>query len=265
MKLKTSNLITLLFFLVLIAVMVLIMCFRESPSGSVSEVTDDSLYYQSVVSGEARDGAGTAYAMQTTANTAASPNKTVSMDDALFIGDSRTVGIAEYAGIDGADFFSDVGMGVNNIYNKKVSVASVGDVTLDELLKAKKYGKIYIMLGVNDVGYDFEQTVTKYRELLDAICQAQPDAVIFLQANLHVTKSRSDTDSVVNNGAINSLNAAIASLADGSKIFYIDANPVFDDSSGALAADTSGDNTHLYAKYYKQWGDWIVAQSAYYL
>ena len=36
----------------------------------------------------------------------------VPMNDALFIGDSRTVGLMEYSGISEADFFCSVGMSV---------------------------------------------------------------------------------------------------------------------------------------------------------
>ena len=54
---------------------------------------------------------------------------------------------------------------------------------------------------------------------------------------------------VINNTAINSLNSELSKLADGKKVFYIDANPVFDDADGNLSADKTQDNAHLYAKF----------------
>ena len=98
------------------------------------------------------------------------------MDDALFIGDSRTVGLCEYGEIPGADFFADVGMNVFNIYKKTVSVPTVGKVTLTQLLTNKKYGKIYIMLGINEIGYPFDSLIAKYKELLDFVSEKQPGA-----------------------------------------------------------------------------------------
>ncbi len=186
----------------------------------------------------------------------------VSMEDALFIGDSRTVGLCEYAEIGGADFFANVGMSVYNIHNKPVSVPSVGKVTLSDLLQNKKYGKIYIMLGINEVGYDLCKTVDKYSELIAFIQERQTDARIFIQANLCVTKSRSDTDQVINNTAIRALNTALSKLADGKKIFYLDVNTLFNDGSGNLPSDKSADSAHLYGKYYLEWGQWIVRQTA---
>lgn len=188
-------------------------------------------------------------------------DKPVSMDDALFIGDSRTVGLSEYAGIEGADFYANVGMSVYNLQEKAIPVPTVGKVTLEELLSEKQYGKIYVMLGINEMGYGFDQTIAKYKSLVEYIEEKQPDAVVFVQANLHVTKSRSDGDSVINNQAINRFNKAVSEIADGKKVFYLDANSVFDDSEGNLSADKSGDNTHLFAKCYIEWGEWIISQT----
>lgn len=185
-----------------------------------------------------------------------------SMKNSLFIGDSRTVGLMEYGGIEDADFFCTVGMSVYNIHKKPVSVNNVGKVTLTELLNNKKYDKIYIMLGINEIGYEFNSIVNKYTELIEFIETKQPDAVIFIQANLHVTKSRSDDDKVINNNAINRLNSELSKLADNKNKFYIDANPLFDDENGCLSADKSEDGAHILAKYYKEWGNWIIKQTA---
>lgn len=187
-----------------------------------------------------------------------------SMEDALFIGDSRTVGIMEYAGLNEATFFCDTGMSVFNVRKDRISVPSIGKVTLDELLAEKKYGKIYIMLGINELGYEFDSIVDKYSELIDFVKNTQPDAAVFLQANLHVSKKRSDSDKVINNAAINKLNTELSKIADDKKIFYLDANVLFDDGNGNLDAGKTQDQAHLLGKYYAEWGDWIRSESANY-
>lgn len=111
------------------------------------------------------------------ADTAAPKEENISMGDALFIGDSRTVGLMEYAQMADADFFANTGMSVFNIHKKPVSVPQVGKVTLTELLNHKKYDKIYIMLGINEIGYNADNTVEKYRELLAFIQEKQPNAI----------------------------------------------------------------------------------------
>lgn len=189
------------------------------------------------------------------------PVTPASMENTLFIGDSRTVGLSEYAQMEGAEFFATVGMSVCEIDKSKVSVPNVGKVTLSELLENQSYDRIYVMLGINELGYPFEQLVKKYGDFIQYLQNAQPDSTIFILANLHVTKSRSDREKVINNPAINSFNEAISGFADNEHIFYLDANCIFDDADGALAEEKSGDTAHPLAKNYQEWGKWIAEQT----
>ena len=180
----------------------------------------------------------------------------------LFIGDSRTEGLMEYGGIKNADFFANTGMSVYNVSKKKLSVPKVGKVTLDILLSKKKYDRIYLMMGVNEGGYNFDKTVSKYKALVKYIMKKQPKAKVILQANIHVTKERSDKDKYINNKRINNFNKAISKIADKKKIFYIDDNVLFDDKSGNLDKKKTADDAHPYAKYYEQWGQWIIDKTS---
>lgn len=178
--------------------------------------------------------------------------------NALFIGDSRTVGIAEYSGITEADFFAFTGMSVYTAFKKESAVGSWQKGTLlADALQARQYDRVYLMLGVNELGYNFQKTVERYGEMVQQIRELQPDAYLILEASLHVTKKRSDTDSTFNNSNIDRMNQAQAAFADGEHIFFIDVNPAFDDETGALNQDYTFDNTHPYGKYYSKWADWL--------
>lgn len=178
--------------------------------------------------------------------------------NALFIGDSRTVGIAEYSGITEADFFAFTGMSVYTALKKESSVGSWKKGTLlADALQARQYDRVYLMLGVNELGYNFQKTVERYGEMVQQIRELQPDAYLILEASLHVTKKRSDTDATFNNSNIDRMNQAQAAYADGEHIFFIDVNPAFDDETGALNQDYTFDNTHPYGKYYSKWADWL--------
>lgn len=276
---KKANLLTFLFLCFLVVGVILYMFFKKDsevdsivqsdkissvPSVSASEQSksDKDKNVSSVQSTKTFENESSEIQTSKTQTSETKPIPNISMNDMLFIGDSRTVGIMEYAGINDADYFCAVGMSVYNVGKKTVSVPNVGKVTLTELLNRKKYDKIYIMLGINEVGYKLESTVKKYGELLDFIKSRQNDAVIFIQANLHVTKKLSDKDKVVNNIAIDRLNTEFSKFADGKTEFYLDANVLFDDKNGGLDSDKSEDSTHLYAKYYKEWGKWIIKQTA---
>ena len=178
-------------------------------------------------------------------------------DDALFIGDSRTVGISEYGDLNNAIFFANTGMSVYNVFEKNVSVPQVGKLKLEQLLTYKKFGKIYIMLGINELGYNQEKTLKKYKDLLKFIQEKQSNAIIYIEANLHVTAERSNKDKTINNININKINNEISQLADNEKIFFIDVNEKFDDENGNLSSNYTQDNVHIYAKYYKEWSEWL--------
>lgn len=178
-------------------------------------------------------------------------------NDALFIGDSRTVGLKEYSGLEGASFFATSGMSVYNYAEETAEISGVGKVTLEELIEKKQYGKIYVMLGINELGYDRQKTADRYKRLLDKIHEKQPEAIIYIQANLHVSASRSSSDKIYNNKNINLYNEKLSAFADNKDFFYIDINEVFDDANGNLDAQYTSDNAHILGKYYQVWGDWF--------
>ena len=182
------------------------------------------------------------------------------LDDALFIGDSRTVGLQSYSDIANADFFCTVGMNVFKIHNEKATVDGVS-TDLKTLLSSKKYGKIYIMLGINELGYNRNTAFNKFKELVDTVLTYQPDAIVFVQANIHVGAERSAKDKIINNTGINEFNSMLTSLENKQNIFYIDVNPLYDDASGNLSTTYSSDGIHLYAKYFSVWKDFILSKA----
>lgn len=182
-------------------------------------------------------------------------------DDALFIGDSRTVGLSDYGDLGNAEVFADNGMSVYKIWKTDVTLKSGDKSKLEDVLKKKPYGKIYIMLGINELGYDFDQTVETYTEFIEDVHRMQPSAIIYIEGNMHVTKEKGAGSKFFNNERINEFNAATRKLADNSTIFYIDANEYFDDAEGNLAKEYTGDGTHIYAKHYAEWVDWILTKA----
>ncbi len=182
-------------------------------------------------------------------------------EDALFIGDSRTVGIKEYGGIDGADFFATEGLSVYSIYVQNILIDGEGEVSIKALLQNKTYGKIYIMMGINELGHKLSDNAKAYKKLVDMIRKYQPEAIIYIQANLHVSASLSKSDDTFNNKRIDNYNSMLAGIADNRSIFYIDANELFDDADGGLGKEYTSDDIHIMGKYYGDWGAWIAQKA----
>lgn len=181
-------------------------------------------------------------------------------NDAVFLGDSRTLGIADYAGLDGADFFCDNGMTIYKLLEDTgVTYQKTGKkVDLKKALQEKHYGKIYIMLGMNELGYgDTRMYLRQYLKVLNQLREWQPEAVIYIMANLHVSRGKNNMETEFNNININDKNVASARLANGRDIFYLDSNPLFTDEEGYLPDDSTFDGVHLYAQHYEKWRNFL--------
>jgi hypothetical protein len=179
-------------------------------------------------------------------------------DDALFIGDSRTVGLYEYGGLGNAEVFAHSGMSIYKVFKEEFELRSGEKTTLNQVLETKQFSKIYIMLGINELGYDFEQTIGRFAEAIELIRQMQPQALVFIQANLHITNKKSEESDLFNNINIDKFNQAVSQLADGKQIFYMDVNPLYDDENGGLSEEYTSDHAHILGKYYVDWVDFIL-------
>lgn len=182
-------------------------------------------------------------------------------NDAAFLGDSRTLGISDYAGLEGADFFCDNGMTIYKLLEDTgVTWQRTGEkVDMKEILQEKSYGKIYIMLGMNELGYgDTPMYLRQYLKVIRQLQEWQPEAVIYVMANLHVSREKNNMESEFNNININDKNVAAARLADGVNVFYLDCNPLFTDEEGYLQSELTFDGVHLYAQHYDKWRTFLM-------
>ena len=183
-------------------------------------------------------------------------------EDVLFIGDSRTVGLREYARSGNADYFCGVGMSVFNIQSTKSSDRNFDKQYLEDLLQSRTYGKVFINLGINECGYATSSLVSAYKDLINLVRKYQPNAKIVIQGIMTVTKNYAAGASYFQPEHIFSINRKLEAIADGSIIFYIDVNEYFADPDGFLYRDITGDGCHLYASYYAVWRDWISYEAA---
>ena len=183
-------------------------------------------------------------------------------NDAAFIGDSRTVGLFEYGGIEErADFYAKISLTIYNVFTELLAKdeETGKKITAEEALTKKQYGKVYLMLGINELGTGTTETfMEEYRAVVERIRQLQPEAVIFVEGIMKVTGNKDSEDPIFNNKNIEEKNAAIAELADNRNIFYIDVNEAVCDGEGNLNAEYTIDEVHLKAKYYEIWKQFLM-------
>ena len=178
-------------------------------------------------------------------------------DDALFIGDSRTVGLDISGCLPQPKYFASIGLGITFAAYSSAEVSGIGSITLPSLLQNFQFGKIYVMLGINEIGGAHDSLSIVYKELLDKIRSYQPDAIIYIMANMHVSNSYDANGTAVNNENINKLNSLIEAYADGENIFYLDENILFDDANGKLSMDYTADGLHLNTEAYSALAEWL--------
>ena len=179
-------------------------------------------------------------------------------DDACFIGDSRTVGISEYSGIENATFLCKTSLSIYD-YNKPKITYEDKKMSIHDILAEKQFAKIYLMVGINECGIGTaESFYERYRDVVADIRSLQPEALIFLQGNLLITESKSEESEYITNENILIRNKLIASLANQKDIFYIDINDSSLCADGALVSDYTWDQVHIKAQYYPLWKDFLL-------
>ena len=83
-------------------------------------------------------------------------------------------------------------MTVQSVRTDAVIRTDGGKCTPLEALGRKTYGKVYLLLGVNELGwYNDQRFYDCYAQLVDLVREVQPNAQIYLQTLLPVTAEKS--------------------------------------------------------------------------
>ena len=182
-------------------------------------------------------------------------------DDALFIGDSRVAGLAMNSGTN-ATFYAVTSFQLYRYKTFKVVQTPSGKVPIFDAMPYDKFTKIYIKVGLNELGsVTDEPFFDAYTSLINDLRVMQPRAIIYIQAILHVTQVKSQTDKVHCNENIKKRNENLKSFAELMKCYYVDVGPYFADETGALKAETTADGIHMYSKYMPMWIDALRKQA----
>lgn len=181
------------------------------------------------------------------------------MDDSFFensaiLGNSLVEGLRLYSNMKSLNYFSATSVSVYSATNKKNRRLNDGSYgTLVEELCQKQHDKIYIELGINEIGNDVEYFIGLYNDMLDSIMASEPDADIYIISVLPVTKNKSNSGAVYNMTRVNLYNEALHALAAEKQCYYMDVCSAMLGDDGYLPSSWSGDGVHLHAKYYSVW------------
>lgn len=183
--------------------------------------------------------------------------------DAAFVGNSLTVGLMMNTDIPKATFLASTGLNVTSAMTDKVAKLSNGKQgTILDALKEKQYGRIYVMFGINEMGWPYPKVFEeKYTQLVNEIKKLQPDAKIYIQSILPVNSKAIKTNKVFTNDNVNKFNKYVMNVAELTESKYLDVGSVMKASNGALPEDASTDGIHLVHSYCQKWLDYLIKNS----
>ena len=180
-------------------------------------------------------------------------------DDSFFehsaiLGNSLVEGLRLFSNLKTLHYFSATSVSVisaTQTKNVRLNNGSMG--TLVQSLCQQQYDKIYIELGINEIGRSVDNFIQYYSGMIDTIRAAEPEADIYIISVLPVTRAKSQSGQVFNMPRINLYNGALYQLAVEKQCYYMDVCSAYLGSDGFLPSNWSSDGVHLYAKYYSVW------------
>ena len=115
-----------------------------------------------------------------------------------------------------------------------------------DALAQMECGKVYVMLGVNELGWPRSQTYyDQYGKVIDRIRQDHPDAEVVIQSLLPVSASQEAKGTYVNNERIAEYNELLLQLAVEKNCPYVNVAEAVTGEDGCLKPELTSDGVHL--------------------
>ena len=183
-------------------------------------------------------------------------------DTAVFLGDSRTEGFQLFSGMKHGDFYWARGMSVFRADHEDFKLFDIeGEkFTLVGTLGHNAYDSVYIMIGINEMGYPAASYERGLSELIDKVLAAQPQAVVYLQTLAPVNEEEARANKLadyINNDKVAQFNEAIVRVAAEKRVVLLDTGSIYRGEDGQLPAELSADGAHFIYGGYKIWADYL--------
>ena len=192
-------------------------------------------------------------------------------DDAVIVGDSITLKLSYYCeehpeALSQAQFFCAGSLSYNNALwdiddGNAVHPVYEGETTLTEEC-AEKTGasKVFIMLGMNDVGvYGADGALQAAKELTDNILAITPDVSIYIESTTPIAEGCEIGD--LNNETIREFDKLLKGFCEENGYMYLDLYTLFQDEKGYLkseyCSDSDGMGIHFTDTACNMWADYL--------
>jgi hypothetical protein len=187
-------------------------------------------------------------------------------DDACFIGHSQVVGMHNYFNLPNADYYAVVGHTAQNVIDHiYYDLPNGGSGTLQQALSQKQYGKVYIMLGINDCNDRedrLERFTTPMKTILDMVTETQPNAQIYLLSLAPIGRyTPNDLWYTMDNVLL--FTHTVKAFSREYNTEYLDVFRLMCDESGYFMDEfNAGDGIHIDAHHYEQIKEFLKCHTA---
>ena len=179
-------------------------------------------------------------------------------DDIAFLGDSRTEGFQMYSGLKTGTYYYSVGATVESVFSKPTQETEAGKVPMLDALAELECGKVYIMLGANELGWPKSEAFhDQYGKVIDRVRADHPDAEVVIQSILPVSAVQEAKGSYVNNSRIQVYNTILEELALEKECPYLNVGEAVTGEDGCLRPELTTDGIHLNTAGCKEWLNYL--------
>lgn len=182
-------------------------------------------------------------------------------DDAVFIGDSLTVGIKHYDVMSNTTVFAATGIGLENIFTKQAIKQDGQTLTILDALAQHPAKKVYVMLGANSLMSNYDYLIEQYGRLVDEVIKRTgDDTIVYVQSVLPINESLFHVKYAPNkttNADIDRFNKMLCTMAAEKGVYYLDVASAFKDADNAMPESNTPDGMHIISSQYIVWFDYL--------
>ena len=168
------------------------------------------------------------------------------LDETVWVGDSRIVGMALNNMIKESNAFAETGLSHDNINAVSCVEINGRNYTIPQAVGIRKPKRMVIAFGINGIAWmSIDDFMESYTQMVETLQRRSPDSVIILQAILPVSSTYERNEPRVTNRKIDQYNQRIKQLAEEMGLYYLEADTALKNTDGSLySAYNNGDGLH---------------------
>ena len=177
--------------------------------------------------------------------------------DAVFIGSTSLAGLSDYKYVKSDNMLLSDSITLGN-FNTVVLSAGGVESSISDAVARKKAGKIYIMVGIDDLdSLSSGDPFSELEDFIESVKETNPDVKIYLMSLLPVTSENESR--IALNSDVDIYNSRLLEFANKMNVFYLDVSTGFKGNDGKLPASyTEINGIRLKKSGYEQLSEYIL-------